>query len=354
MSALYGRVLKLLFVASDGHALDMSELHVQFSIKQWETMSPNTLDARIYNVSLGRSLRIGPDNEFKRVVVQAGYSTGAVATIFDGSVVQMRRGRATPVDTYIDVTAADADLAHNYAVVNQTLAAGATPDDLHKCLLNSMAGEPYNITAGYTDALPGPALPRGRAIYGMTRDHLRDLADNTDCVWNMRDGRLNMVSHKGYMPGETIVLTSATGLIGLPQQTQDGIMIRSLLDSRLKVNNQVQINNESIQQARIDPTFLKGGGNPIQSGVTIDGVFKPGTLPEINKADGVYRVLALDHSGDTRGQPWYTDMTCISVDPTARIPDSQLQRLRGGTEAPSVTPGQPVLSPPSVTGNTTN
>lgn len=317
MTTLYDRQIKLAFVAADGQAIDLSGLHVLFTVKQYETMTPNTCDLRIFNVSANTALKVG--KEFDRVVLQAGY-TGQFGTLFDGTIIQVRRGRVTPSDTYIDVTAFDADRAHNFAVVNQTLAAGATPDQIHRCLLASMA--PYGVQEGFTDTLPGPALPRGRAIYGMTRDHLRDLADNTDCVWNMRDGRLNFVSFNGYMPSEAVVLTSATGMIGLPEQTDDGIMVRTLINPLLKVNNSVQINNKSIQQARLQPTW--SGKNVSQEAF----------LTQIDKDDGVYRILALDHTGDTRGQAWYTEISCMSIDPSAVIPKGQLARGRGAAGTP--------------------
>jgi hypothetical protein len=35
---------------------------------------------------------------------------------------------------------------------------------------------------------------------------------------------------------------------------------------------------------------------------------------------GLYRVLVAEHEGDSRGQPWYTDITALAVDPTASDP----------------------------------
>ena len=31
---------------------------------------------------------------------------------------------------------------------------------------------------------------------------------------------------------------------------------------------------------------------------------------------GLYYVMVANHTGDTRGQNWYTDMTCLAVDAT--------------------------------------
>ena len=33
-------------------------------------------------------------------------------------------------------------------------------------------------------------------------------------------------------------------------------------------------------------------------------------------ADGLYYVMRANHVGDTRGQDWYTDLLCLSVDAT--------------------------------------
>ena len=40
---------------------------------------------------------------------------------------------------------------------------------------------------------------------------------------------------------------------------------------------------------------------------------------------GYYYVMVANHSGDTRGQPWYTDLTCLAVDATL-IPDAIQQQ----------------------------
>ena len=37
------------------------------------------------------------------------------------------------------------------------------------------------------------------------------------------------------------------------------------------------------------------------------------------EADGNYIALVIDHEGDTRGQPWYSHLTCLASDPTAPL-----------------------------------
>ena len=310
MTLLYGRRLGLAFADKEGKALDVSQLQVQFSVSAFDLQTPCSADIRIFNVADATALKM--TKEFTRIILQAGYGD-LFGTIFDGTIVQTRRGRTNPVDTYVDVTAGDGDLAHNFAVVNTTIAAGATPNDRYQALLASL--KPHGVTAGTAPNLVGPALPRGRVFYGMVRDHLRDLAQATDTVWNIRDGKLEFTSHNGYSPCEAVVLTPATGLVGLPQQTQDGIMVRSLLNPLYKVGGRVQLMNSSIQQLRLPVEF--------QSGDKVVDYRNKALVPTLD-GQGIYRILAVNHSGDSRGQPWYSDLECVALDGT--VPVSQVQK----------------------------
>ena len=314
MTLLYGRRISLVVAGDDGHGLDLSELHIMFGIRMYEKESPGQADIRIFNMKAETALKM--KKEYTQVILQAGYGD-LFGKIFRGTIVQSIRGRTNPVDTYVDVIAADGDQALNNAVVNTTVAAGATPSVIHGAVCTTM--DPHGVQVGYTDPLVGPALPRGRALYGMARDHLRDLAQATDTTWNITDGKVQFVSNKGYLPGEAVVLTAATGLIGLPQQTMDGIMVRCLLNPLLKIGGRVEIKNSSITQLRL-PVFYQAGadGKPVPNPLE-------GLIPKLDSV-GIYRILAIDYSGDTRGQNWYCDLACMALDGT--VPIAQAQRNR--------------------------
>ena len=77
----------------------------------------------------------------------------------------------------------------------------------------------------------------------------------------------------------------------------------------------MQINNASIQQAKLTPTAQ----DPTQS-------LAKGFLNQIIDNDGIYRILAIDYAGDTRGTEWYSDLVCTSQ--SNPIPLSQAQKGR--------------------------
>lgn len=299
MTRQYKRFCSLVVSGLDGEGLDLSELRIEFGVRQWDIQTPNHAEIRIWNLKPDTSKRV--EKEFTRVTLQAGYEGADSGIIFDGTIVQIRRGRANATDTYLDITAADGDAAYNFAVVSASLAAGSKPEDRLKAI--SAAMEKYGVTQGAIpeDGLGDSTLPRGKVMFGMAQDHMRDLADSTLTSWSIQNGEVIIVKKDGYLPDEAVVLNSQTGMIGLPTQTEDGINVRCLLNPKLKVSGRVQINNASIQRAAVSLQY------------TAINYF-----PSVAE-DGFYRIVVIDHEGDTRGDGWYSDLICVAVDETVSL-----------------------------------
>lgn len=290
MTQQYLRKIQLV-VADDAKGIDLSNLHIKFAIKQWDLQTPNVLQCRVYNVADTTAAQI--QKEFSKIILSAGYESGELGTIFDGTLVQVRKGRESPVDTYVDLSGADGDIALNFGTIQAALKAGSSYSDRVDVLAKAMG-----VKKGYIAPLPNDTLPRGKTMFGMARDHLRDLAMATDTNYSIQNGVLQILPRNGALPDETIELNSATGMIGFPEQTEDGIQVKSLLNSRVKVGSKVKINNADIQSAEL--------------GLSLSSFQSNAFLPSI-AADGLYRTLVVEHSGDTRGQEWYTDMTCLAL-----------------------------------------
>ena len=291
----YLRRAQLTIGTSQGDALDVSQLRLRFSIAAGDVQTPKTLDVRVYNLSDATAQLI--QQEGAPVRLSVGYGDGALATIFNGNTMFIRRGRESPVDTYLDLVCADGDAAYIGAVVNTTLAAGHTAMDVAKACVASM--NPYGVTLAPTAALPDTPAPRGRALYGMARSPLRDVTKTAGASWFIEDGKVNIMPAVGYRSDEAVVITSATGMIGIPQQTPDGIAVRTLLNPRLRVNGKVQIANKDIQKTRV--------------GTSNQEKIAAGLLPRVSE-DGFYRILLVQHRGDTRGEEWFSDLVCIAGD----------------------------------------
>lgn len=283
--------------------IDLSEMQFEFRIKAQDTETPNTCAIRVHNLSDATVKTI--KGEFSEIRLQAGYETSSnYGEIFVGTIKQFRTGKdaANNVNSYLDIFASDADINYNFGFVNQTVAGGTTDEDVAKAIAQAM-NIPLDPNAG--GFLTGGIRPRGKTLIGLGRAYMRDIARTHNVRWSIQNGMLTLVPLTGYLPGEIVVLNSQTGLIGRPEQTDNGIDIRCLLNPKLQVGGRVQIDQASINQTSINP----GGSGFPQYGAPIP------LLASVT-ADGIYRVLAVEYQGDTRGGPWYSDITGLSVDPS--------------------------------------
>jgi len=320
----YLRQFSLIVATAAGAGLELGALRCTFSIRRGDIQTPNTCDARIYNLSANTANKIASP-EFTQLQIKVGYGSASnLALIFAGSLKQVRLGREDQKDSYVDITAADGDEAYNFAPLALTLAGGAaTPTSAVQAMIAAMAKEALAsptgtpggqaVSSGYIPPLSSNAPPRGRTYFGSCKDELRELAANNDCKWSMQDGKICLIPNTGYIVGgDPVLITPATGLIGVPEQTQNGLGIRTLLNPALKIGQRIQLQSSNINQYRYGLDTLS----------TAQQKFTQAVLS--TAADGIYYVMRANHSGDTRGNDWYTDLVCLSVD--AKIPTSAVEQ----------------------------
>lgn len=290
------RKCTLLITDRNGDALDLSNLKIKFTVKRSDTQTPNTAEIFIYNMEQQTMERI--KKEFSRVILQAGYEEN-FGVIFEGNIKQAFDGRENQTDTFLFIIAGDGDLSYNYAVVNTTLAAGSGQAEQVNAAVKSMT-ETGGTTAGNIGDLPSEKLPRGKTLFGMARDFLKQSAETSNKTWSIQNGKVQMVPVTSYLPGEAVVLTSKTGLVEKPLQTSEGVTAKCLLNPKIKIGGRIQLDNKDVQRLKIDMS------NPTS----------PANTPAPLTADGVYYVLVIEYVGDTRGNEWYSMLTCLNLDVT--------------------------------------
>lgn len=293
------RKASLVLVAGTS-GLDLSELHFTFRTSQTDVESPNNCAIRVYNLSDDTIKQIR--GEFSEVVLQAGYEAN-YGVIFRGNIKQYRIGRESATDTYLDILAADGDLGYNFGVVNQSLGAGSTPKERYQAMVGAMNSK--GLYTGFSPQTTGGVLPRGKVLFGMGRDLIRNHAASIGATWSIDQGKVNVIPLTSYLPGEALVLNSFTGLVGTPEQSEEGLRVRCLLNPRITVGGRVQIDEKSVNR-----TVQQ---NPNAAPVAYNQWTGIQNLATIT-ADGFYRVYVAEHQGDTRGQAWYTDLVCLAVD----------------------------------------
>jgi len=307
-------------------------LRIRFTVNYWTRDTPASLHARVYNLSSNTTERIVglasqngativgvPRKTSAQVVLKAGYQQN-FGQLFQGYIYQLRTGKESNVDTYIDIFAADGDMAHNFGFLSKSLAKGYTSEDVLQHCADSLS--PWQATyGGPPDGLQAQPAPRGKVMHGLTRDYLDDFADSYSCTWNIYQNQLQVLPKFSVRPGEAVIINSATGQIGTPEQTETGIQAMCLLNPSVVWGARVRFNNSEIAQLRLaaaNATINQRAASP-NAAFGNQGAW----VPPLN-SDGDYVVIYASHVGDTRGGEWYTRLTALSVDPTANTPQANL------------------------------
>src|SRR5262249_43746670 len=164
---------------------------------------------------------------------------------------------------------------------------------LYSALKAKGAGGGYgtpDYTQGPNLQWPSSECTRGRVFYGMLRDELREFCQEQGVNWSIQDGQLTFIPLSSYIPGEVPVISSTTGLIGVPEQTADGIKVKLLLNPTIKIGHCVKLDNRDIiNKFRFGLDLASQKSNPALS-----------TSIKTN-ADGLFYVMVANHFGDTRG-----------------------------------------------------
>lgn len=303
-NSLWGRKYKVNVInEKTGKAWDVSNLRCTFRIEKVALELANLSVIEVYNLNPETEADI--IKEGSRVTVEAGYD-GFIDTkdekgkptktpaqygkIYDGDIVQVIRSRENNIDYKLTIVCLDGENLLNQNFLVLTLAPYSTP---RKVVESIAANSKFKIPIGkISDKLENSKLPRGKVLFGQPRDYLRDISYNNNGTFYIEDGQLYLNTPNDVPAGSVLELSPKTGLIGYPAQTQDGVTFKCLLTPKIKSDIVVKLDNETIIPLR----------------ATARGqMFTPLDFA------GEYRVIRHIHSGDTRGQEWYTTVTAVGV-----------------------------------------
>ena len=291
-SYLWMRKWKILVVdAQDKEALNVSDLHVKFTVKKSREIN-NYSTVEIYNLTAATEQKILKEGD--RIIIEAGYegylTAGADGTIqeikdsdgntqekqygviFDGKIIYPSRRKENNTDYVLSLLCVDGANVLGKNFIAKTLNKGVNQRQILDAVCEkSKTKIPTN---SITQGLSGQKLPRGKVIFGEPKDYISDIARGNGASYWVNDGKLNMIKLADAAKDEAIVQTPTTGLVGMPTQTQ----------------SLVQLKNSEIAEAQVTPG---------QAQMPLD-------------EEWIYQVIELTHTGDTTGNDWYTSCTAVS------------------------------------------
>jgi hypothetical protein len=272
----------------DGFLVPAAPLKITFSIEKNFIGTPNTTKFEIYNLSLETrsSIKAGYVIELK-----AGYK-GLIDRIFFGQigiagVKSVRNGPniITTLECY------DGGGAIMMTRINKSYPPGIKLYQIVEDILSEMSLEsnynPSPIDTGLVLNLPDRTFPRGKAINSSCKDALNDLLKHEGLDWSVQNNSLIILPIGKASNQIAIVLSTETGLVGIP--TRNGIYfeIKSLLNPQLQPGVMIQLKTEAV-------AFNMNTGRNEQLA-------------------GFYIVKIVKYSGDTYGADWTAECQCMPI-----------------------------------------
>ena len=266
-------------------------ISIKFELHKSVLNDANFGEITLYNLS--------PDTEKEiiqqgsEVVLEAGYKDNK-GIIFKGQLFQPIRGKSNNLDYYLKLIVIDGDSFINLTWDSETIPANSTKRQLAEQILRSSG----NIDTGNINNLPNynyidgsePVTERAKVIFGPPAKYLNDLAKMGNSTFHVDEGQASFFNPMDKDRVNSHIINKDTGMIGLPQQVDNGIEVKVLLNPSIKLGDMIKIDNKSVQIKE----------------------YSYGQVPYLLDSDGLYRIIKIDYTGESRGQSWYTKIKAIS------------------------------------------
>lgn len=307
---------------NDKEALDVSDLHCVFEVHKRRSQGASYAIVRIYNLSAEAEKMIINDGD--RVIIEAGYkgtqqsvisggstddwtlysraglvgeqgqSVGDNAAvpqygvIFDGQVIYPTRAKETNADYVLTLSCVDGNQPLNFNYIQKSINKGMNQRQIFDVVCNS--GDVPIPAAHVTDGLSEQVLPRGKVFFGQPVDYIEDICRGNGALYFMDGGNVNIYKLTDVADDEALVIDPYTGLIGIPQQTVNGLNFRVLLNPSIKLMTKIKLARSEVQEQTI-------------------------TVGQRQRAlddEWIYQAIEVIHRGDSLGNDWYTEIVGIS------------------------------------------
>ena len=269
-------------------------LQITFNITKTITREPNTAEIIIYNLSPQTESEI--IREGSQLTFLAGYEEPGV--IFKGQIIQPTRGKQG-TDYTLKLTALDGDAYINLGFLSGTILSNQTRRQIASQVLRQSNIQLDSVVVDdlpETDTVDGsiPRNERAKVVFGQPSKYLTNLSKMGNASFYIDNNEAKFFNpNKTPRELEAHLINAETGMIGLPQQIPYGVSVTCLLNPTIKLGDFIKIDNKSIIMEDV-------------------GVWDTNYYSHLLNADGIYRIIKIDYTGDFRGNEWFCHLTAIS------------------------------------------
>lgn len=199
-------------------------LYIEADIEQNAGSAPDTASVMLYNLSKDSIAYVKKRDQYLFVKAGEDYKQ----RLFFGQITPRQvEVQLHGSDTVVTVKAGDGRLAYRDTVVGLSYPSGIDRTTIINDIITDMG-----VPRGYIAALPAKTYANGYAFAGRARHALDDVLDAA-ATWRIANGCINIYLTGEPRPGKVVVVSSSTGMIGSPKQTDKGVDCEVIMNPAL-------------------------------------------------------------------------------------------------------------------------
>ena len=266
MTLLFDRKAVITFGPRGEQGKQISGLRVKFQIEKNLEAIPNKATISVYN--LNSDSRALTERKNLALVLAVGYGQ-LLENVFNGDIARPT-SKLDGADIITTFEVGDGEKAYQESKVNITYAGGTTLKDAILGVAKSFGKSIKDLSA-----LGPEKILNGMVLSGPSRKHMDDLSSKAGVEWSIQDDSIQIIKKGGATNDEAVLLTSTSGLIGIPVKKDKGIEVASLLQTKIKPGGIIEVRSKFIS--------------------------------------GMFKVTKVIHKGDTHDNEWLSVVEALPV-----------------------------------------
>jgi hypothetical protein len=275
---------------------DGDGLRIGFQVTHFAGGAFSVAEITIYNVSGFASRQMlgdGVTKKYEFITLEAGYEN-LFGAVFVGQITNVQRvmedGGATRGIRFFCKSAAK---QRDENMINLTLSPETDPVQIiEEC------GLPFGAEIQFFgDFSELKRRSRGTVLQGSPTSCMNELAETFAFDWMVEGEALKIIKRGFAMPNQVYVISSGTGMIGSPVVSDTEVGVRYRLNPKLKLGDTIKLESMA-------PRFEFSGAFFYDIPRTI--------------GEGYYKVNSLVFAGDSHGDQWETQISCLRLSAAAQ------------------------------------
>ncbi len=274
------------FTGTGANTLQVSGLRTRAQINKAGALSGCTLNLEIYGLTLsqmndlstlGMQIQLQPRN---LVMLEASSDDGeSWSTVFSGAIINSYTDGQSMPDVPFRVDANTIGAVNIIGAPVTSVKGAANVADVLASLATSSGLNFENNGVS--------VVVRNPYLYGSYNDQIKDLCQSAGIGWVIDDGTLAIFPKNGSRGGEVPVVSAATGMVGFPGYTANGLLLKTLYNPAIVFQGSIQVESRVISS--LTPGQMAARGLP---------------------ANGVWAIAELDHTLESwvPGGQWFSSV----------------------------------------------